>query len=137
MPNHVTNELIFRGVNEATRQDILSKAVNAKGNVDFEILLPIPLNAWQFSSGIRHEKAFKLVALDWCSANWGTKWNAYDVAVSESPKELFYRLDTAWDTPEPVIRALSLKFSTLEFEITLSGEIDKPCTYRYIGGVPV
>lgn len=48
---------------------------------------------------------------DWCIANWGTKWNAYD----------FYRYDfdfefnTAWSAPHPVIEKLAKKFPKCRF----------------------
>ena len=36
MPNHVANEVIFRGLTPEKKTEILSKLINAKGDVDFE-----------------------------------------------------------------------------------------------------
>ncbi|HIN56134.1 MAG TPA: hypothetical protein EYM92_04155 [Acinetobacter pittii] len=36
---------------------------------------------------------------EWSNENWGTKWNAYDISVSENVIEF----DTAWASPTPVL----------------------------------
>ena len=100
MPNHVTNEIIFLGLTEQQRSDILATTLNTKGEVDFNILLPVPLNAWMFSVGERHEKAFRLTALDWRRENWGTKWGAYQHRpVEQDADTLKFTFDTAWRPP--------------------------------------
>ena len=53
---------------------------------------------------------------DWSIANWGTKWNAYEVEYSVGPipnaspiingRELSYSLVPAWAEPRPIISAL-------------------------------
>ena len=46
---------------------------------------------------------------DWYNANidkWGTKWNAYNCAVTENNDDLVIIFDTAWSTPEPIIQEL-------------------------------
>lgn len=45
--------------------------------------------------------------------NWGTKWNAYEVTISNG----VVTFDTAWSHPEPVIDELSSKFPDEEIEI--------------------
>lgn len=40
---------------------------------------------------------------EWCYDNWGTKWNACEVAVAEHGGTLTYRFDTAWDCPRPLV----------------------------------
>ncbi|ALJ08269.1 hypothetical protein [Brevundimonas sp. DS20] len=107
MPNHVTNEIVFRGITEDQRAQITAAACNAEGEVDFGVLLPIPLNAWMGNVGQNHERAFKLTALDWCAANWGTKWNAYDqrpAAFDDGALTLIF--DTAWRPPYGWLAAL-------------------------------
>jgi|TARA_R110002020_G_scaffold147346_1_gene322669 hypothetical protein len=52
----------------------------------------------------------------WSIANWGTKWNAYDVEYYVGPipnatnikegRQVVYKLATAWAEPRPVIKAL-------------------------------
>lgn len=41
---------------------------------------------------------------EWCIANWGTKWNAYTVKEEDVDIITF---ETAWSSPDPVIRKLS------------------------------
>lgn len=107
MPNHVINELIFSA---ADADRILPIAM--RGNdVDFSILLPIPINAWMGSVGSNHEKAFQLTALDWCRLNWGTKWNAYrQRPIERCDDHLILRFETAWRPPYGWLAAL---FNTL------------------------
>jgi hypothetical protein len=112
MPNHVANEVIFRGVDAATQEKILAAVCNRDGKVDFEILLPVPINYWMGSVGIQHKEAFPGNALDWCTANWGTKWNAYgDNTVERTEDMLTLRFDTAWRPPMGWFVAL---FNTLK-----------------------
>src|SRR5215471_16799081 len=77
MPNGVMNEITFRNVNQEARNRILEKVRNADGEIDFEILMPRPLNIWCGDVSSKHEKTFPGTGLDWSSRNWGTKWNAY------------------------------------------------------------
>ena len=44
---------------------------------------------------------------EWSPQNWGTKWNAYDITVSENQVEF----DTAWNSPVPVLEAWIAKFN--------------------------
>lgn len=102
MPNHITNEIIFRGVDEMTKGRILIRATNDKGEVDFERLLPVPLNVWRGNVGINHKKAFREenTGLNWAMQNWGTKWNAYQhrpIIYDEGVLTIVF--DTAWRPP--------------------------------------
>lgn len=114
MPNHVINELIFRGVDSSRQHTILMLLCgNAtdEANVDFEVLVPQPKNIWQFSVGERHEKAFKQTGLDWSTQNWGTKWNAYSHKPTERTDDnLTLRFETAWRPPYGWLGAI---FNTL------------------------
>ena len=69
MPNHVTNEITFTNADETEQARIMAAVCGDKGIVDFSILLPVPINCWQFSCGRAHEKAFRVMALDWCRQN--------------------------------------------------------------------
>lgn len=45
---------------------------------------------------------------DWCIANWGTKWDAYDIVGPHGNKtSAFITFDTAWSPPTPVLEALA------------------------------
>ena len=99
MPNHVLNELVFR-VDHETQDRILAKMLNEKGEVDFAVLVPAPLNMWWGSVGIDHEKAFKRTHLDWARDNWGTKWNAYSQKpIARTDDTLTIIFETAWRPP--------------------------------------
>lgn len=107
MPNHVINELIFRTADEADRERILAAICSKDGAVDFEILVPVPLNVWRGDVGSNHQEAFKRVGLDWQRENWGTKWNAYgQVPVERSTDALTIRFQTAWTPPYPWLAAV-------------------------------
>jgi len=51
---------------------------------------------------------------DWCTANWGTKWDISDVDVIEDDTSVKYFFDTAWSPPEGVYSALVEKFPEVE-----------------------
>lgn len=109
MPNHVVNELIFR-VNPETQAKILEK-VTKDGMVDFEVLVPSPLNVWKGNTGKRHTEAFKVSQLDWNRDNWGTKWNAYGhdddyKSIVQTEDTLILTFQTAWGPPWPWLAAV-------------------------------
>jgi len=116
MPNHVMNEVTFTGLS-VTQKDAIVAAVRGEQEIDFATLLPLPLNLWWGSVSSLHEKAFPGTALDWCSSNWSTKWNAYGLnqggryqSVEESPDGLILRFQTAWSPPRGWLVALFNKF---------------------------
>lgn len=114
MPNHVTNEMIFRGVDAAAQDAILAKLCNTDGKVTFEILVPTPPNVWLGNVGQRHEKAFgrECCALDWARVEWGTKWDAYGhKPIERTDDTLTLVFDTAWRPPYPWLVAV---FNTLK-----------------------
>lgn len=99
MPNHVVNEIIFRGVDAATQEAILAKLCNADGRVDFDILVPTPPNVWLGNVGEKH-KRLGIDALAWSRDNWGTKWNAYSHKPTERTDDsLRLVFETAWSPP--------------------------------------
>jgi hypothetical protein len=57
---------------------------------------------------------------DWCLANWGTKWNSYEVSYSDDKKKIVF--DTAWSCPLSVIEALSKKFKDTTFILKYADE---------------
>ena len=46
---------------------------------------------------------------DWCCANWGTKWNAYDIAAFDEDSDTI-TFETAWSAPHPILEKLSQMF---------------------------
>lgn len=130
MPNHVVNELVWRGITDAQRAELLANIVNADGRVDFSILVPQPLNIWAGSVGVAHEKAFGDTALDWSRRNWGTKWNAYScLPIEQTEGELRIVFETAWRPPYPWLAALLNRFK-LGFQ---HGWHDEGCTLARVG----
>ena len=57
MPNHVINEIVFENVNWFQKRKILKK-VFKDNRVDFEILVPAPINIWNGNVGKNHEETF-------------------------------------------------------------------------------
>lgn len=55
---------------------------------------------------------------EWSSANWGTKWNAYDQDNKED--ELIF--ETAWKHPRPIIEKLSLMFPIVRMDVLYADE---------------
>jgi len=48
---------------------------------------------------------------DWRCTNWGTKWGACEVKVTEEDEDfLEITFNTAWSPPEPIVEALRSKY---------------------------
>lgn len=107
MPNNCINELIFRDAEKATQERIIAATCDAEGQVDFQILVPIPLNIWRGNVSSEHERAFKRTGLDWARENWGTKWNAYSHhPIERTDNTVALRFETAWGPPYPWLAAV-------------------------------
>lgn len=57
---------------------------------------------------------------DWCSRNWGTKWNAYGMHVNQESQSI--RFLTAWDMPAPVMDKLSRMFPEIKMDLQWADE---------------
>lgn len=66
---------------------------------------------------------------DWHIAEWGTKWNAYSQG-DISPNS--FKFDTAWSTPRPVIKAMSVMFPDVTFELDYADEDIGSNVGRYV-----
>ena len=51
---------------------------------------------------------------NWSLDNWGTKWNSYDVEISDDYQFVF-TFCTAWSFPEPIFERLAEMFPDLSF----------------------
>lgn len=113
MPNHVTSEVIFRDITPDQHADLTASIFNSDGDVDFNILVPTPLNLWLGNEGINHERAFgKRLGMTWSLENWGTKWNAYqsrDPTFTDGVLTIVF--DTAWAPPYPWLVAVFNRFN--------------------------
>lgn len=112
MPNHVINEITFAGCDAATVAKLRSIVLNGDGEVDFEVLVPAPLNIWNGSVGTKHTAAFPDTHLDWATKNWSTKWNAYGKqSLDVDGEEVRIEFQTAWRPPYGWLVAL---FNTMK-----------------------
>lgn len=130
MPNHVTNEIIFRGVDAAMQAKICEKILDAEGLVDFSILVPQPANMWIGNEGSNHKEKFKRMGMDWNRENWGTKWNAYNMMpVVKTEDSITFVFDTAWNPPYPWLAAI---FNTLPLSFE-HNHFDEGCDWSVHG----
>ena len=64
---------------------------------------------------------------DWSCANWGTKWDAYNINVQRlSDTSLYVTMETAWSPPIPIFQ----KLVELGFEVS-AYYLDEG--YNYVG----
>ncbi|WP_299076185.1 hypothetical protein [uncultured Paraglaciecola sp.] len=69
---------------------------------------------------------------DWNSANWGTKWNAYDVVINDAS----IKIETAWSCPTTVLEALSKMLPHIPISVRYADE-DTGCncgSFELMGG---
>jgi hypothetical protein len=73
---------------------------------------------------------------EWCRANWGTKWNAYQ---QEEIEPNILKFQTAWSMPYKFFQHLAARFPNVGFVIEFADEdIGHNCgTATYQGGVLV
>ena len=60
---------------------------------------------------------------DWRVNNWDTKWDAYDVVVTDDdPEQLEIEFNTAWSPPEAICHALREQYP----DVSISWFFDEP-----------
>lgn len=148
MPNHCQNRLVITGpTNELGK---FFKAVYASDENQFEFngVVPMPEELKNTTSptrivsqedydkdpksGITKEMQAEFLEkyeadnwYDWASANWGTKWGAYDVqdwGYEQGDDELRVYFQTAWSPPGEFLRRASEAYPTLQFHNTFLEE---------------
>lgn len=106
MPNHVYNTIEFTGGTRALNKimkkvSMLNRTSNSKSEFDFNNLITPSDTEWYHKDDNWY---------NWNIANWGTKWNAYDVVLNEAIDNdhpfLGYTFTTAWSPPTGVMLAL-------------------------------
>jgi hypothetical protein len=60
---------------------------------------------------------FNSGGIEWRHDNWGTKWNAYDVARRDYDGRICVTFQTAWAPPTPIIVALAKRFPTVTISL--------------------
>ena len=117
MPNWTQNEVQIFG--DQQKMELFKKSVESKTlKFDFDLIVPKPKVLKRVESVIIEKNGSGNLSGDdsktfpnkcwyeWCIHNWGTKWNACRVELSEFPEYMEYKFETAWDAPRPVFAAL-------------------------------
>ena len=112
MPNWTQNEVQIFGNKDKLK--LFKESVASKeSKFDFELIVPkpkvlglIPANGESGLSSKSSDNFPNKCWYEWCIHNWGTKWNACRVELSEFPEYLEYKFETAWDSPRPVFATL-------------------------------
>jgi hypothetical protein len=139
MPNHITNVITVEGTTIQKIMDVCGTMETGREGeyitFDFNKIIPMPealLNTESVSypnaSDKKEAHEAKVLAnienygyADWygfACAEWGTKWNAYDVNIEDDS----IQFDTAWATPEPVIARLSTMFPDATITVNFADE---------------
>jgi len=112
MPNWTVNKVQIFGSKDKLK--LFKKSVaSSKSKFDFEVIIPKPKVLGLISANSKSGITFEDEAnspnkcwYQWCNYNWGTKWNAFRVKLSEFPKYLEYKFETAWSSPRPIFATL-------------------------------
>lgn len=147
MPNHITNII----TSDKDLDEVLKFMKSKISEFDFNNLLPMPIEMKETTSpaNIVTQKEYDewkkkpkqneffegpLTAkiqkdyirrfgadnwYKWSINNWGTKWNAYDIIADDIGAIEFH---TAWDTPQPIFKALSKQFPDQTFMVDYADE---------------
>lgn len=54
---------------------------------------------------------------DWCTMNWGTKWDASDPVMNHNVARTVYEFATAWSPPFGALATMSKQHPTLTFDL--------------------
>jgi hypothetical protein len=103
MPNVICNRTVFHGPQAA-----LDWIRNT--NMNFQKMLPCPYIP---SDGSRPQTD---EWYNWCIAEWGTKWSAWDPEFATEEGALHARYRTAWDPAHGLLSYLSQRFPGLRIE---------------------
>lgn len=120
MPNWCTNLLMISNSEEFEKTMNTPDMNGEIAKFSFHQTVPFPENGFRgmLSLQDKEECAKKGIPnwYDWCSKEWGTKWDACDVIVDRNPK-LEIRFETAWSPPIAWLKAVSLKFPKSKFTL--------------------
>ena len=113
MPNHVTNKIRIQ-CDTMGLEEFKNQISGENGVIDFEKIIPMPgatIESKDVPMTGEEMGRNPFNWYDWSIANWGTKWNAYDIRVQDEWDggdncEMEIHFDTAWSAPFPIINAL-------------------------------
>jgi len=120
MPNNITTTLTISGPEAGT---ILPKYQSSESEFDFNLIIPMPSGLEGTTSPCEpNEELITKYGADnwytWRLKNWGTKWNCYDIIISDTEVQF----DTAWSCPEAIIKHLSIVHPDHTFTATFADE---------------
>lgn len=108
MPNDCHNSMTVSGTPEALKKFKASLELpDIQGKTaafSFHQLVPVPEE--------------KLNWYSWCSKNWGTKWEPYDIDMSISESEVDISFYTAWAPPAAWVKTACHKIPGLIIELS-------------------
>lgn len=134
MPNHTESRLKIKG--SISEIKALVESVKGKDTpFSFNSIIPQPEGIYLGNLGSKEEKEYPLNWYTWNVENWGTKWDAYDVASfipdlansidfvdSKLKVTIYYLFQTAWNPVPIVITKLSETFPNLEIQYAFQVE---------------
>ena len=105
MPNHCETDLYISGPKEEIDRMFELVGLDNKEDpkFDFSKIIPFPDHMQN--------------GYEWCVANWGTKWNAYDVLFRNYDNHIIVTFQTPWRPPIPVLLRLHVLFPLLTFNV--------------------
>jgi len=131
MPNHTTNVLNVTGPTADVQRFVSLVSGGEENGFDFNTIVPMPEELKNTEKTFGSKANTDLITkfgfdnwYDWNVANWGTKWNAYDVmdwmieglcdGDTTTATITFY---TAWTPPQAFLDRASEQFPSLFFSL--------------------
>jgi hypothetical protein len=103
MPNYCENFVEFIG-SPARIRDLKELITSDENIFDFNRVVPMPKDQ---------------ITNDWNIENWGTKWNAVDVVITEDQPDIYALMFyTAWSEPLPIYQKLAELFPDIRMNGT-------------------
>lgn len=135
MPNRVKTKIYApRDVLDDILKNYTSKYADTQNSyLDFEKIIPRPRYIYDWDLSTKEEEKYWY---DNCwywrqIKNWWTKWNSWDLVDYEDHIEI----QTAWNTPLPIIKELAMIYEKTEFLIKYADEdIWRNCWMFFING---
>lgn len=152
MPNHITTEItgppaIIEHLTRARTEEETTAAyayqnrltasfINAGGGrfaesktgeelgreIDFNLLIPQPENI-EVGGCTGYHAPGVICWYEWNSQHWGTKWNGYNLYITRGAAgSVTIRFNTAWNHPEPIVKALSRAVPDDDLRIVYASE---------------
>lgn len=134
MPDYIMNELVFSDLSDEDIAEIEALTINPQGNVDFNILLPLP-------DRLRGE--WKPGDMEEVLSIWGAKWNAqanspFKMVKKPGDGRLILRFLTANNKPWHWITALLTKVKrSVQYTWCWEGQFGWQSTLDHRSGDPI